>query len=165
MQFSSFSNFNTMNTVDLKMENDKALHLALKKSFAQVQDRCGRDSYIACIKTFTNTTQGKDLGTPVLYCSVTHSRLTLCDPMNCSKPHFSVLHQLLELAQTHVHWVDNAIQPSHPPWSSSPALSLPQHQGLFKWVISSHQVAKLLELQLQHQSFQEYSGLISFKTD
>ena len=134
-----------MNTVDLKMENDKALHLALKKSFAQVQDRCGRDSYIACIKTFTNTTQGKDLGTPVLYCSVTHSRLTLCDPMNCSKPHFSVLHQLLELAQTHVHWVGDAIQPSL--LSPSPsAFNLSQQQGLFQQVSSSHLVAKALAL-------------------
>ena len=60
----------------------------------------------------------------------------------------------LESTQTHVHWVSDAIQPCHPLSSSSPALNLSQHQGLFKWVCSSHQVAKVLKLQLQHQSFQ-----------
>ena len=87
-------------------------------------------------------------------CLVAKSCLTLCDPMNCSMPSFPVLHYLPEFAQTHVHWVGDAIQPSHllsPP--SPPALSLPQHQGLFQWVSSSHQVAKVLELHLQHQSF------------
>ena len=64
-------------------------------------------------------------------------------------------HQLLEFTQTHVHWVSDAIQPSHPLSSPSPpAFNLSQHQGLFKWVSSSHQVAKVLELHLQHQSFQ-----------
>ena len=80
---------------------------------------------------------------------------TLCDPMDCSMPGLSVRHQLLEFTQTHVHWVDDAIQPSHPLSSPSPpAFNLSQHQGLFKWVSSSHEVAKVLEFQLQHQSFQ-----------
>ena len=78
---------------------------------------------------------------------------TLCDPMNRSMPGLPVHHQLLEFTQTHVHWVGDAIQPSHPLSSPSPALNLSQHQGLFKWVSSSHQVAKVLEFQLQHQSF------------
>ena len=83
------------------------------------------------------------------------SCLTLCDPMDCSTPCFPVLHHLPELVQTHVHWVSDVIQPSHPLSSpSSPALNLSQHQGLFQWVSSSHQVAKVLELQFQHQSFQ-----------
>ena len=83
--------------------------------------------------------------------SVTQSRLTLCNPMNCSMPGFH--HQLLGLDQTPVLWVSDAIQPSQPLLSLSlPAFSLSQHQGLFQWVSSSHQVAKLLEL--QHQSFQ-----------
>ena len=87
--------------------------------------------------------------------SVTQSRPTLCDPVNCSTPGLPVHHQLPEFTQTHVHWVGDAIQPSHPPSSPSPpALNLSQHQGLFKWVRSSHQVAKVLEFQLQHQSFQ-----------
>ena len=67
---------------------------------------------------------------------------------------FPVRHQLPKFAQTHIHQVDNAIQLSHHLLSSSPVFSLPQPQGLFQWVSSSHQVAKVLEFQLQHQSFQ-----------
>ena len=79
---------------------------------------------------------------------------TLCDPMNCSTPGLPVHHQLPEFTQIHVHWVSDVIQPSHPLLSPSPpAFNLPQHQGLLKWVRSSHQVAKILEFQLQHQSF------------
>ena len=89
------------------------------------------------------------------FSSVTQSCLTLCDPMNHSTPGLPVHHQLPEFTQTHVHWVSNAIQPSHPLLSPSlPAFNLSQHQGLFKWVSFSHQVAKVLEFQLQHQSFQ-----------
>ena len=85
--------------------------------------------------------------------TVTQSCLTLCHPMDYSTPGFRVLHQLLELAQTHVRWVSDAIQPSHPLSLSPPAFSLSQLQGLFQWVSSSDQVAKLWEFQLQHQSF------------
>ena len=86
---------------------------------------------------------------------------TLCDPMNRSTPGLTVPHQLLESTQTHVHRVSDTIQPSHPLSSPSPfAFNLPQHQGLFQWVGSSHQVAKVLEFQLQHQSFQW-----TFRTD
>ena len=82
--------------------------------------------------------------------SVTQSCLTLCNPMDCSMSSFSVHHQLLELAQTHVHRVGDAIQPSHPLSSPSPpAFNLAQHQGLFQWVSSSHQVAKVLQFQFQ----------------
>ena len=91
----------------------------------------------------------------VQFSSVAQSCLTLCNPMNCSTPDLPVRYQLLEFTQTHVHWVGDAIQPSHPLSSPSPpALNLSQHQGLFKWVSSLHQVAKVLEFQLQHQSFQ-----------
>ena len=87
--------------------------------------------------------------------SVAHSCLTLCDPMDCSTSGFPVHHQLQEFTQTYVHWVGDAIQPSHPLHSPFPPFfNLFQHQGVFQWVSSSHQVAKLLELQLQHQSFQ-----------
>ena len=76
-------------------------------------------------------------------------------PMNCSTPRLPVHHQLPESTQTQVHWVGDAIQPSHPLSAPSPpALNLSQHQGLFKWVSPLHQVAKVLEFQLQHQSFQ-----------
>ena len=75
--------------------------------------------------------------------------------MDCSTPGLPAHHQLLDFTQTHAHWVGDAIQPSHPLLPPSPpAINLSQHQGLFKWVSSSHQVAKLLEFQLQHQSFQ-----------
>ena len=80
--------------------------------------------------------------------------LTLSSPMDFSIPGFPVLHCLLEFAQTHVHWVSDAIQSSHTLSSPSPAFNLSQQQGIFQWVSSSHQVAKVLELQLQHQSFQ-----------
>ena len=91
----------------------------------------------------------------VQFSSVTQSCLTPCDPTDCSTAGFPVHHQLLEAAQTHVHWVGDAIQPSHPLSSPfPPAFNLAQHQGLFQWVSSSYQVAKILELQLHHQSFQ-----------
>ena len=89
------------------------------------------------------------------FSSVAQSCPTPCDPMNHSTPGLPVHHQLLEFTQTHVHWVDDAIQPSQPLSSPSPfAFNLFQHQGLFKWVSSSHQVAEVLEFQLQHQSSQ-----------
>ena len=91
----------------------------------------------------------------VQFSSVTQSCLTLCNPMDCSTAGLPVHHQLPEFTQTHVHWIGDAIQPSHPLSSPSPpAFNHSQHQGLFKWVRSSHQVAKVLEFQLQHQSFQ-----------
>ena len=91
----------------------------------------------------------------VQFSSVAQSCPTLCNPVNHSMPGFSLHHQLLDSAQFHVHRVSDAIQPSHPLSSPSPpALNLSQYLGLFKWVSSSHQVAKVLELQLQHQCLQ-----------
>ena len=89
------------------------------------------------------------------FSSVTQSCLTLCDPMNHSMPGLPVHDQLPEFTQTHVHRVGDAIQPSHPLMSPSPpAPNASQHQGLFQRVNASHEVAKVLEFQLQHQSFQ-----------
>ena len=87
------------------------------------------------------------------FSSVTQSCLILCDPVDCSTPGLPVHHQLLEFTQTPVHHVGDAIQPSHPLSSLSPTFSLSQHQGLYQWDSSSHQVARVLEFQLQHQSF------------
>ena len=88
-------------------------------------------------------------------CSVTQSCPTLCNTMDCSTPGFPVLHHLLEFAQTPVRWVSDAIQPSYPLSSPfPPAFNYSQHQGIFKWVSSLHQVVKVLEFQLQYQSFQ-----------
>ena len=100
--------------------------------------------------------------------SVQFSRSVVSDslwPMECSMP-VLVHHQLQEHAQAHIHWVGDSIQPSHP--LSFPfllAFNLSQHQGFFKWVNSSHQVAQVLELQLQHQSFQWICRTDSFRID
>ena len=100
------------------------------------------------------------------FSAVTQSCPTLCDPRDCSLPSFPVNHQLPELAQTHVHWVNDATQLSHPLSSPSPpAFHFSQHQSLFKWVRYLHQVAKVLELQIQHHPCNEHSELISFRTD
>ena len=97
---------------------------------------------------------------------VTQSWPTLCDPMNRSTPGLPAHHQLLESTQTHVHWVGDAIQPSHPLSSPSPpALNLSKHQAFFKWVSSSHQVAKVLKFQLNISPSNEHPGLICFRMD
>ena len=102
----------------------------------------------------------------VLFSSVTQSCLTLWNPMNCSTPGLPVRHQLLESTQTHVHWVSDVIQPSHPLSSPSPPAPNPsQHQGLSQWVNSSYEVARILEFQLQHQFFQWTPRTISFRMD
>ena len=90
------------------------------------------------------------------------SDLAAAAAADCRTPGLPAHHQLLEFAQTHVHWVGDAIQPSHPLSSPSPPFNLSHHQGLFQWV-SSHQVVKDLEFQLQHQSFQSIFRADSFK--
>ena len=106
-----------------------------------------------------------DIKLAVLLFQFSHSVcLSLCNTVDCSTPGFPVNNQLPELTQTHVHWVGDDIQQSHPLSSPSPpTFNLFQHQGLLQWVSSSHQVAKLLEFQLQHKSFQWIFGLISFR--
>ena len=105
--------------------------------------------------------------TCICRCSVTKSFPTLHNPMDCSMQRFPVLHHLPEFAQVHGHWIGDAIQPSHPLSSSAPsAINLSQHHGLFQWVSSSHQVTKVMELQLQHHScHHQHSELVSFRTD
>ena len=99
------------------------------------------------------------------YCSVVQSYPTLCDPMDCSSPGFHVLHRLLEFAQTHVHWVGDVTQPSHPlSPPSPPALNLSQHQGLFWWVCSSYHM-KFWSFSFSIKLSNEYSGLIAFRID
>ena len=97
-------------------------------------------------------------------CSVAKLCPTLCDPMNCSIPGFLVLHYLPEFAQTHVHWVSDAIQPSHPLLSLPPlAFNLFQHQGLYQWVSFCIRWSKYLSFSISPSN--ESSGLISFRTD
>ena len=95
------------------------------------------------------------------YCSVTQSCATLCSPMDCNTSGLPVHHQLLQFSQTHVHWVNDAIQPSYP--LSSPsllALNLSQHHSLIKWVSSSHQMAKILSFSFNISPSKEHPGLI-----
>jgi len=104
--------------------------------------------YFITYQTGTNIPQGKNKRSSS-FRSVAQSCPTLCDPMNCSTPGLPVHHQLPEFTQTHVHPVSDAIQPSHPLSApSSPAPNPSQHQSLFQWVNSSHEVAKVLEFQL-----------------
>ena len=108
----------------------------------------GKQNSSDSVKVYFKTTVSQ-------FSSVAQSCPTFCDPMDRSTPGFPVHHQLPELTQTHVHRVSDAIDPSHPlSFPSPPAFNLSQHQGLFKWFSSSHQVAEVLEFQLQHQSFQ-----------
>ena len=100
------------------------------------------------------------------FSSVAQSCPNLCYPMDCSAPGLPVHHQLPEFTQTHVHRVSDAIQPSHPLSSPSPpALNLSQHQGLFKWLSSSNQVAKYWSLSFNISPSNEHPGLISFRMD
>ena len=102
----------------------------------------------------------------VQFSSVAQSCPALCNPMNRSTPGLPVHHQLPEFTPTHVHWVSDDIQLSHPLLSPSPpALSLAQHQGFFNWVSSSHQVAKVLEFSFNISPTSEHPGLISFRMD
>ena len=112
-------------------------------------------SYITSLRQFSS----------IQFSSAGQSCPTLCNTVDCKMPDFPVHYQLPELAQTHVHRVGDAILSSHPLSSPSPpAFNLSQHQGLFQWLSSLHQRAKVLEFELQHQ-FNVYSGLISFRMD
>ena len=117
----------------------------LEKQEGRRKEKASRLWWLPCKENFQKLLY---ISSSVCCCSIVQSCLTLCNPMDCSTPGFPVLHHFLGFAQTHVHWVGDAIQPSHPLLSPSPfAFSLSQHQGLFQWIGSSHQVAKVLELQ------------------
>ena len=129
----------------------RAFTAVLNRSFKSI-DPCLISDFRGKTLLFTNE-YGFTCG--LFISSVTQLCLILCDPMDSSTPGLPVHHQLPELTQTHVHWHGDAIQQPHPLSSPSPpAFNLSQHQGLFQWVSSSHQVAKVLEFQLQHKSSQ-----------
>ena len=141
--------------------NHKILGKAgLRHDWIQQSQLCLRDvlSLIVALLSPVQTPFRGRFSSPaasVQFSSVAQLCWTLCDPMNHSTPGLPVHHQLPEFTETHVHRVGDAIQPSHPLLSPSPPAPDPsQHQGLFQWVNSSHEVAKVLEFQLQHQSFQ-----------
>ena len=103
-------------------------------------------------------------GDRVCCCSVAQSCPTLWNPMDYSTRGFPVLHSLPEFAQTHVHWISDVIQPYHPlSPPSPPALSLSQHQGIFQWVSSLHQVAKVLALQYCSSYWLHFNTIVSVK--
>ena len=108
-----------------------------------------------CTRSYLHMGSSIFIVASVRFSSVAQSCPTLLNPMDCSTPGLLVHHQLLEFTQTHICWVGDAIQPSHPlSPPSPPALNPSQHQGHLQWVSSSHQVVKVLEFLLQHQSFQ-----------
>ena len=99
-------------------------------------------TFPCCILCSQASPKGRGLLSTSYSCSIAQLCLTLCDPMDCSIPGSPVLHHLPEFAQTHVHWIGDAIRPSHPlSPPSPPALNLSQHQGIFQWVSSLHQAA------------------------
>ena len=123
--------------------------------FAILNRRKIADHWVELVYCTFFSFKTREIHSFVQFSSIAQSCLTLCDPMDCSTTGFLVHLQLQELTQTHVHRVGDAIQPSHPlSFPSPPAFNFSQHQGLYQWVSSSHQVTKVLEFQLQHQSFQ-----------
>ena len=125
------------------------------------EEPCGQATVHRVAKSWTRLKQLSRVCVCLCVCvcvyqfsSVAQLCLTLCNSMDCSTPGFPVYYHLPELTQTHGHWVGDTIQPSHPLSSLSPAFNLSQHQGLFQGLGSLHQVAKVLEFQLQHQFFQ-----------
>ena len=151
----------------LEFEKENPTHTAITPSLLQIhfQPTCNKINnnwiLVECLLWARYYLRARQVLTGLIvqfssvqFSSVTQSCSTLCNPIDCSTPGLPVHHQFPELTQTHVHWVGDAIQPSHPLSSPSPpTFNLSQHQGLFQWVSSSHQVAKVLEFQLQHQSF------------
>ena len=120
--------------------------------FLKMQALMPLGTWSALLNVFHKNTFDRD---SVQFSSVAQSCPTLCDLKDCSRPGLPVHHQLPKLTQSHVHWVGDAMKPSHPLSSPAPlAFNLSHHQGLFQWVSSLHQVAKVLEFQHQHQSFQ-----------
>ena len=137
-----------MYTMTIWKTTSNNLHSALTVIDNKCMNRKMKNFTFSSLKIWQNTVSFH-------FSSVSQSCPTLRDPMDCSTPGFPVHHQLPEFTQTHVHWVGDAMQQSDPLSSTSPpAFNLFQHQGLFQWVSSSHQVAKVLQFQLQHQFFQ-----------
>ena len=120
-------------------------HLSVRRPFFPLIISTSSKQDLSCLESPNLSSIKMLILVSVQFSSVAQSCPTLCDPMNCSMPGLPVHHQLPEFTQTHIHWVHDAIPPSHPLSSPSPpAFNLSQHQGLFKWISSSYQVAKLL---------------------
>ena len=120
------------------------LPVAFETEFLEIQ---GCSLNAACLKSFSSLSILHRIRWN--YSQFSHSVVSDCNPVDCSTPGLPVRHQLSELAQTHVHWVGDAIKPSHPLSSTSPStFNLSQHQGLFQWLSSLHQVAQVLSFKV-----------------
>ena len=134
-----------------------------RQILCHLSHQCHRDSLILRVGSLADEAHSIS---SVQFSSVVQSCLTLWDPVNHSTPGLPVHHQLPEFTQTHVHWVGDAIQPSRPLSSPSPLAPNPsQHQGLFQWVNSLHEVAKYWSFSFNISPSNEYPGLISFRMD
>ena len=152
----SLSHFNKLPVLEWSQIAFSGVEDALRNDLECRQIRCRQRCCLLPVLWQSKLEKATDgLSLEFQFSSVAHLCPAICNPMDCSMPCVLVLQYLLEFAQTHAYWVSDAIKPSHslsPPFP--PAFNLSQHQGLFQWVSSSHQVAKVLEFQLQHQSFQ-----------
>ena len=147
---------NEKENTNLRSDMHLHIHWSMTYNSQDMETTSAPDKWInkedaAHARTHTHTHTQRN----IQFSSVAQSCPTLCNPMNRSTPGLPVHHQLPEFTQTHIHQVSNAIQPSHPLLSPSPPAPNPsQHQSLFQWVNSSHEVAKALEFQLYYHSFQ-----------
>ena len=142
------------NINNLRYTNDTTLMAESEEELKSLLMKVKEESEKAGLKLNiqkTNSMASSPISSVQFSCSVVSDSLR---PHGRQHARLPFHHQLSELAQTHVHWLRDALQPSHPLLSPSPAFNLSQHQGIFKWVSSSHQVAKVLEFQRQYQSFQ-----------
>ena len=152
----SLSHFNKLPVLEWSQIAFSGVEDALRNDLECRQIRCRQRCCLLPVLWQSKLEKATDgLSLEFQFSSVAHLCPAICNPMDCSTPGLPAHHQFLECTQTHVHWVSGTIQPSHPLSSTSPpTFNFYQHQGLFNWVSSSHLVAKVLEFQLQHQSFQ-----------
>ena len=143
--------------------NHSILHRRIVTNYIDLESKC--TTQVFCLVWACSKVRCNNLSYPAQFSSVTQSCPILCDPMDCSTPGFPVHQPLLELAQTHVHLVSDAIQQSHLLSSPSPAFNVPQNQGLFQWAVLCIWWPKYWSFNFSISLSNEYSGLNSFRTD
>ena len=145
--------------------SQKASHTEEKYFELKITNKIGRKSNLKMSKRLEYWLYKKEHTNMQSFSSVAQLCPTLCDPMNQSMPGLPVHHQLLEFTQTHVHWVADAIQPSHPLSSPSPSFNLAQHQGLFRETTLRMRWPKYWSFSFSISPSKEHPGLISFRMD
>ena len=143
--------------------NHSILHRRIVTNYIDRESKC--TTQVFCLVWACSKVRCNNLSYPAQFSSVTQSCPILCDPMDCSTPGFPVHQPLLELAQTHVHLVSDAIQQSHLLSSPSPAFNVPQNQGLFQWAVLCIWWPKYWSFNFSISLSNEYSGLIFFRID